>query len=144
MRYNNKNVQRMFEKFPFDETVDRGDGNEFYLYRSQNLGGWIIHKDPMNFVSGDKLSEDEIDEAWREVVDVNKPNEQEPEDDDFIVTDKYWVNQDIGQCTSYIWALKLIQAKMQADSFWPNVWLIGERGDMQLIPDLQAEIDACI
>jgi hypothetical protein len=75
-----------------------------------------------------------------EAEDDEDPLPTEPSDDDYVTSDYVFFYRHGFRSSGPIvivkegcnWA-KVVESRMDHDEFWPNVWYIGERGDVNLI-----------
>jgi hypothetical protein len=81
-----------------------------------------------------------------EAEDDEDPLPTEPADDDLVTSDylKFYVHGfrnkgPVVECRDGERWAHAVEAYMNGDNFWPNVWYIGERGDVTLI-DMYEEL----
>jgi hypothetical protein len=103
--------------------------------------GVIIQEDTQGFVTTRVCTEEEVALVW---ADIQKAlSLDSPADDDYVIdpTGGYRVVQLGLTFPTYEGALAAIAQDMAEQKFWPNVWLLSERGDFTNVSEDLPKID---
>lgn len=139
-KYDCKLTERLMSKFTADEEIQSnpyGGDHWLGLYKSDKPGGVICHEDTQGFCDSTVYKEDSaLWLAWEEAKSEYEPNEQEPDEEDYVIHDVpggYKVNKFPDTIATMERAVNLIINDMERSEFWPNVWFCSDHGNMSLL-----------
>lgn len=135
-KYGRDPLTFLLSQVDLEDGADDSMGSVAYDEYVARIGDYLLVKDSQGYVSHDgPYSPERMDRRWSELYDAGLAADQ---DDAYIeaARDGYAVSfggKHLGTYPRLSRALARVSLAAIADGYYPNCWLIGERGDLQRI-----------